>query len=1158
MKKFKILALLGLALATLLFASSCMMPITQTQTCVVHRDLNKDLLCDVCGAAVPVNCLVHNDDDHDGKCDTNGCTVTLQVIHIDPDHTGVCEVCGKTVTVNHEDFDEEDGLCDICGKPVDGSCLECIDEDEDGECDVCGKDYEAPIEPCDECVDENGDLFCDVCGSEIKVCVHTDVNFDGKCDKCKKAIEGAVQLLNKGTTQFKLVLASGSTGEQVRLLDNLQSTLSKLGLTVEEGYDSDEKTVEYEILIGIVKNREEQYKLDPHVYGAEGYTVQLVGNKIVILGGSDSTLSDAIEAFKESFLGITESTKSLRNAVRYISPAQNVIKIQDNYDVSTITLLGEDIRDYKIVACSDSPHAYNEALSLQNTLYIKTGYWLDIVEPDDAPTEKVVIITYAAKTGGDGYSATFTEGKMEFISEYSTVMSKITSFFTKRLASAQEGTLNISGDDSCVENVRDVYYRDFGANGEDELDDAEAIKKAHEYANQDGHNVIASYGATYYIGVLEGGITVKTNVDWLDAKFILQDYLISPDMACRTAAIFYVQRDDYSISLPQLDAKIDEINEAGGIDASTFTSFDFNFGQPLFLSVSNKDHINYIRYGVNANAGATQNEVVLVDANGKLDPTTPFMFDYAKITSITAYPIDDKPITLKGGEFYTRPWLQQTETAYTEYSRGLKIYRSNVTVQNVEHYLIDEGDYIQNDHRFNGGSVDYGCPYGGFYSAYNCNNVRFYNCIASSHITYWQTKGAGMGSYDLYLSGATNVIFENVTQDDNNFFEASGQPRWGIMGSSGNKNVTFLNSKLSRFDAHLGIHNAYVINSEVKSIRIDGTGTFLTENSVLYVDTLVSMREDYGGFWHGNIILKNNTMVTGASTVTLFTNTWYNHDFGYPTALSTNIIIDGLKIYKDKVGGTLSTATVYLFDDRILTGATSIIQDYLPVKDGEGLPLFYPNDAPVLVPNKNQTYPPERIIIRNIDFNITIPDEDQYPWFENTVFEINKNTECVNHFDWTGDLKCDDCGADFTPCAEHNDYNNDGRCTWCGQDTVIVCEKHIDKELNGKCDKCNAHYVCDGHLDADEDRICDKCGGVLGCKEAHTDAGRDGYCDLCQKLIPTCSEDCVDEAAHDAKCDKCKADMVATIEPCDTCVDTEPADEKCDVCGGDMPTAEEE
>ena len=1151
MKKFKLGFALILVLAVAMLLGSCtmMMPTTQTQTCVAHRDLNKDLLCDVCGAAMPVNCTSHNDLDHDGKCDTNGCTVTLAVYHIDLEHTGTCEVCGKTVTVNHEDFDEEDGLCDICGKPVDGSCLECVDEDEDGECDVCGSEVEAPVEPCDKCVDEDDDKTCDVCGSAIVICEHADKNFDGKCDKCKNDIEGAVQILNKGTTQFKFVLASGAISDHRMLLDNLIQDLSELGVTFEEGYDVEVEEVEYEVLLGVVKNRDDQYKLDPHVYGMKGYTVQLVDNKIVILGGSDKSLSDGIEAFKSSFLGITESTKSLKNMVRYVSPVQNVVEIQDDYTVKTITLLGEDIRDYKIVASVNSSYEYNTALAIQNTLYQKSGYWLDIVEPG-TQSEKVIVISYAAKTGGDGYRATFSDGKMEFVCEYSTVIqSEISAFFTKKFALAS-GTLDIVAKDNYVKNVRDVFYKDYGANGEDENDDAEAIRAAHEYANQGGHTVVADWGATYYIGRLEKTITVKTNVDWRDAKFMLQDYLIAPTESIRGTAIFTVEGGS-APSLPALTNRLKEINAGGVTKASEFKSFEFEFGQPLLLRVYDDNHKNYIRYGVNENSGATQQEVILVDEHGNLDPTTPLMFDFNQITKIWVYPLNDEPITLQGGLFYTSPWLQDTETSYTAYGRGISVRRCNVTVQNVKHYLINEGDYNQSDHQYRGESVDYGCPYGGFYTTKLCANVRFYNCLASSHITYWQTKGAGMGTYDIDPSDSINILFEECYQEDDNYFNASGQSRWGVMGSSGNKNVTFLNSKLTRFDAHNGIHNASIINSEIKMIRVDGTGTFLMENSIQHSNTFFGLREDYGGFWHGNIILKNNVIVTGNSNINIFTNTWYNHYFGYPTAYATNIVIDGLTIYKDEVGGTLFTGSANLFGSGILSGATNIMQDYLPVKDAEGLEMYYSDGTPVLVPNKNQTPPPERVVIRNVTtFTMVIPSAAQYPWFENTVFEVNKNTECVEHFDWTGDLKCDDCGADFTPCEEHTDYNNDGYCTWCGTVVAISCDKHIDKELNGKCDICHVDYVCDAHIDADKDRICDKCGGVLGCKEPHVDAGNDGICDVCKKTVPTCTV-CVDVAPHDSKCDKCKADMVATVDPCESCTDSD-ENGKCDECGGNV------
>ena len=42
----------------------------------------------------------------------------------------------------------------------------------------------------------------------------------------------------------------------------------------------------------------------------------------------------------------------------------------------------------------------------------------------------------------------------------------------------------------------------------------------------------------------------------------------------------------------------------------------------------------------------------------------------------------------------------------------------------------------------------------------------------------------------------------------------------------------------------------------------------------------------------------------------------------------------------------------------------------------------------------------------------------------------------------------------------------------CGEE---ACEKHIDVDVDGKCDVCQADYTCPGHLDADENGICDEC-----------------------------------------------------------------------------------
>ncbi len=1191
MRKLKLALAFVLLMAVALFTCSCVdlsafgiqIPGFTTQTCTVHRDINKDLRCDVCGVAVPANCTNHQDLDHDGVCDTNGCNVVLTVSHYDEDHDGNCDepLCTKTgMRVDHEDEDMN-RKCDVCGAEIkidcecydgdeDGTCDDCgyeilpcehVDRNEDGYCDECDEELE---EECDECVDKNGDGKCDVCGGKVDAappatCEHTDANFDGKCDICKAAMEGVIPIYENGKLNYTIVLAAGAPMDYAMAVDNLIRELQGYNLTVTRGEDSAYEATDYEIYFGMPTARDEIYQVDPHQYGVKGYGIQIIGTKIIIVSGSDKTFSTAVEAFKETFLGITASTKKL--TTRFISESTSISEIQDDYDVSTITLLGKDMKGFTIAADKKDTTCYTVALSLQDMLYSRTGYWFDIVPVEEA--DKSIVIKMQPKNMENvGFYANFTDGRMEFISEYPTVVNnKVISFFTTALSKAKtSGTMAIEAKDSFSDDVRYVYYRDYGAVGDGETDDSEAIRAAHEYANLGGHKVMANDSKTYYIGKLEKTIPVKTDVDWLNAKFIIDDSIIEPLEKTADGKSTYRSVNIFTIISPgtisnyDFKLKINEINAAGGIDASKFKSFNIEFGQPLLIAISNTDHKNYVRYGVNASDGAAQKEVILVDEHGNIDPTTPFMHDFEKITTYGLYIINEEPITIEGGLFYTKPFLSDTPQNYNAYGRGINCGRSNVTFKNVKHFIINEGEYQYNNHA---NSTDYGCPYGGFFETSYTNNVTYDNCQFAAHIVYKGSNGAGMGTYDLSPGYATNVLYKECYQEDDNFFNASGQNRWGVMGSSYCKNVTFLDSKLTRFDAHNGIHNAFIINTEIKMIRVNGTGNFVMENCIMHSTTLVSLREDYGGFWDGNIILKNNVMI-GASSVTMFTNTWYNHYFGYPARYPSNIVIDGLKIYgnRDDYANGKQVApenvTITLFGSGILTGAKNIVEDYLPIKDA-----YYPDGTPVVLPNKCQATPPERITIRNLQgCNIIIPNKTEYTWFESTEYVVNQTTDCAAHFDHIPDGLCDDCGADFTPCTEHVDTNNDGKCCFCGSDVEIRCDKHVDKELNGKCDICDVHYVCDAHVDAEGDTICDKCGGVLGCKDAHIDADEDGYCDLCTKLIPKC-EVCVDlidiykREIQDNKCDVCKADMMARINPCESCVDTD-KDGKCDVCGANV------
>ena len=154
-------------------------------------------------------------------------------------------------------------------------------------------------------------------------------------------------------------------------------------------------------------------------------------------------------------------------------------------------------------------------------------------------------------------------------------------------------------------------------------------------------------------------------------------------------------------------------------------------------------------------------------------------------------------------------------------------------------------------------------------------------------------------------------------------------------------------------------------------VRITGGGTFTMKNVTVHTDHLAQFREDYGGFWHGDIVIENVT-IKGYSSAKLFMNTWYNHDFGYPTALPTTITIDGLKMV-DSSGNPYQNANVSLFDTNFINQTNDIVKDTY--------------DTPVhnKLTNVNKMTPPAKVIIKNntqgINFNL--PNPVTYPFFAN-------------------------------------------------------------------------------------------------------------------------------------------------------------------------------
>ena len=425
-----------------------------------------------------------------------------------------------------------------------------------------------------------------------------------------------------------------------------------------------------------------------------------------------------------------------------------------------------------------------------------------------------------------------------------------------------------------------VTYEEFGAVGDGKADDQAAIVAAHAAANERDLPVKAADGKTYYIGKGAKPAVIKTDVDFGTANFLIDDVGLSDVKK----PIFVVEPS----RKPERLAGVDTLKEGQTRFAAKLP------GASLVVAV-NANVKHYIRYGANQNNGTAQKEVFLVDANGAIDPRTPITCDFATVTELTAYPLEAKTLTIRGGHFTTI--ANQAESRYNYHGRNLHIRRSNVRVTGLRHDVTGEGEH--------------GAPYGGFLNIGPCANVVVSNCTLTAHRTYSTIGSAGrpvsMGSYDLLVNTAARVSFLDCRQTT----DIHDGRYWGLFASNFCKDLLFDHCSFSRFDAHMGVANATILNSELGYMGINaiGFGTFRVENTTVCGRHFFNLRGDYGSTWHGDFIIKNCIYKPRGGGQPEIVGGRYNdrHDFGYPCFMPRKLAIDGLTIddtqHPGKYGG---------------------------------------------------------------------------------------------------------------------------------------------------------------------------------------------------------------------------------------------------------------
>ena len=770
-----------------------------------------------------------------------------------------------------------------------------------------------PPEQCSH-IDEDSDSICDVCGEGIKAppCNHKDDDKNYLCDSCEEYItptdtDGKIALIKNSTPLFNIVIGDDVDNETTKIVEQIINTLNpKLNAKIRKISQKSVQDIELEceIIIGSDVNRDDKYILDGHDYGEKGYAIKIIDKKIIVVAGSSASLFNAVELLKNKLFAITSAEKI---GALFIDESFECEKKQDNYSIKSVTIADKPLADFTITAMKWHPTIDEFTSELQERLYLDLGVWLDVVDSElfegDSPEIKIVLKENTGK--GDGFYVRCTEeGDLLIECEFIGSIGKgITSFINEKIFYSGSSNPKIEIGDSYSLNVRDVYYKDFGAVGDGVTDDFMAIKSAHDFANEDGYVVHADPDATYYFGNGSGKNTIyiKSDTYWYGCKFIFDDSDIEPGSGEYATSIFTIASSHKTTGFSGSGMPFTSLKEGD-------TRVDYAPGYRAMLILTNQSVKHFIRYGPNQDSGAYQTELIMIDKDGNIDPSTPVQWTYDEITSIVVINVEDKPITIDGGGQNGRRTVVETifngaPSQYTYYKRNIFINRSNATIKNIRHIITGQIPESQ------GGT---GAPYHGFTEVSRCEKSNIDNFIFQMPQNYNTIGSAGtsvgMGTYEMSATYSNEILWSNCTQS--NFFEPDGSVKYhGLMGTNYCKNLTFDNMFVCSFDAHKGTYNATLKNSTCEHINFIGEGTITLENMTIYTDganSAIVLRDDYGSTWQGDLVIDGLDLrystARKRSTISLIKAVWYDHDFGYQTYLPENISLTNVKLSRYDYG----------------------------------------------------------------------------------------------------------------------------------------------------------------------------------------------------------------------------------------------------------------
>ena len=501
-----------------------------------------------------------------------------------------------------------------------------------------------------------------------------------------------------------------------------------------------------------------------------------------------------------------------------------------------------------------------------------------------------------------------------------------------------------------------LTYECFGAAGDGVTDDFEAIKATHDFANKEYAEkgifltVHGTSSANYRINSGdENGIYVTTDTDWHGAKFTIDD---NPDIILSNklneSPVFRIASQmhldarcsmlDFNVETGSAECAVNNMkpnsNIWNSLSINKNTTNVKSFVDTILNDILKPDskmlkyykdsqiwainvtsnHMNYIRTGVNQDSGKRQTELILINSKTG-DVLSDIEWDYDDFYQIRVWPVPEKKLTIKNGDFTT--WTNNRaissdgkENPYSQ--RGIYVaFTGNVLLQNINHYLDEDkypytGEYQTNPK---------GNAYKGFIRIYNASNIELNTVNLDPH-TFAKSSKANYGTYDLIMEYSNNIFLNKLGYSCNNSNSEAcyndkmvNSSKWGIIQSSGIKDTFIRNSTVNRIDAHRGAHNLLVENTKIgrEGFTLIGSGYFYGKNLTIdRANNIIQLRHDFGSTWNGTMLLDNITYTidSNVTSPTIIHSNNYQSNYGYntyfPAVYIKDLTIDDTTYNADK------------------------------------------------------------------------------------------------------------------------------------------------------------------------------------------------------------------------------------------------------------------